>query len=339
MTIREPQVATEGTTVWARWRSRTRQQVLVGVAAPAHPAAAVSSSTDAPLLQVDGVSIDYRTPERVVRATQRVSFDVFAEDRFIMLGASGCGKSTLLKAVAGFIAPSEGEIRLNGRRVTQPGPDRVVVFQEFDQLPPWKTVRDNVMFPLLASRTCSRAEAAERAAFHLEKVGLTPFANVHPHQLSGGMKQRVAIARALAMQPQVLLMDEPFAALDALTRRRMQEELLGLWDEFRFTLIFVTHAIEEALVVGNRIAILSPHPGRLRAEINSHAFDLHSLGSRAFQDSARRIHGLLFDETAAGPTDADAAPAPGSVEADAASLAGLQLHAMHHRPLPFRIST
>ena len=115
------------------------------------------------------------------------------------------------------------------------------MFQEFDQLPPWKTVRDNVMFPLLASRRVGRAEAAERAALYIDKVGLTPFADVHPHQLSGGMKQRVAIARALAMQPRVLLMDEPFAALDALTRRRMQEELLGLWDEFRFTLIFVTH--------------------------------------------------------------------------------------------------
>jgi NitT/TauT family transport system ATP-binding protein len=248
---------------------------------------------------VEGVSIDYRTPERVVRALQRVSFDVHAGDRFILLGASGCGKSSLLKAVAGFIAPSEGHVLLNGRAITKPGPDRVVVFQEFDQLPPWKTVRENVMFPLLASRSCGRAQAAERAALYIEKVGLTPFADVHPHQLSGGMKQRVAIARALAMQPQVLLMDEPFAALDALTRRRMQQELLGLWDEFRFTLIFVTHSIEEALVLGNRIAILSPHPGRLRAEINSHGFDLHSLGSRAFQDTARRVHGLLFDESGA----------------------------------------
>lgn len=321
------------------WARRKRQQGLAGLPArpDTPPETPVPPATEQPLLQVDGVSIDYHTAERVVRATQRVSFDVYAGDRFIMLGASGCGKSTLLKAVAGFIVPSEGEIRLNGRPVTQPGPDRVVVFQEFDQLPPWKTVRENVMFPLLASRTCGRAEAAERAAFHLEKVGLTPFADVHPHQLSGGMKQRVAIARALAMQPQVLLMDEPFAALDALTRRRMQEELLGLWDEFRFTLIFVTHAIDEALVVGNRIAILSPHPGRLRAEINSHAFNLHSLGSPAFQDTARRIHGLLFDETAADlPQGAGApVPAPGSVEADAAGLTALRQRGPHDRPLPF----
>jgi len=248
------------------------------------------------LLQVDGVSLEYRTPERVVRATHRVSFDVHAADRFVLLGPSGCGKSTLLKAIAGFIPPIEGEIRLGGQRVTGPGPDRIVVFQEFDQLPPWKTVLQNVMFPLLASRTLGRKEAAERARHYLDKVGLTKFADVHPHQLSGGMKQRVAIARALAMQPRVLLMDEPFAALDALTRRKMQEELLQLWDEVRFTLLFVTHSIEEALVVGNRIALLSPHPGRMRAEINSHDFTLDSLGGAKFQSTAQRIHNMLFEE-------------------------------------------
>ena len=259
----------------------------------ARPAAA------APLLQVDGVSLEYRTRERVVRATHQVSFDVHAADRFVLLGPSGCGKSTLLKAVAGFVPPCEGEIRLEGVPVSAPGPDRIVVFQEFDQLPPWKTVRENVMFPLLASRTLGRKEAAERALHYLAKVGLAEFADVHPHQLSGGMKQRVAIARALAMQPKVLLMDEPFAALDALTRRKMQEELLALWDEVRFTLLFVTHSIEEALVVGSRIALLSPHPGRMRAEINSHAFGLHSLGSDDFQGTAQRIHGLLFESDGA----------------------------------------
>ena len=248
------------------------------------------------LLQVDGVSLEYRTTERVVRATHRVSFDVHAADRFVLLGPSGCGKSTLLKAIAGFIAPVEGEVRLGGQRVTAPGPDRIVVFQEFDQLPPWKTVRQNVMFPLLASRTMGRNEAAERALHYLDKVGLAKFADMYPHQLSGGMKQRVAIARALAMQPRVLLMDEPFAALDALTRRKMQDELLQLWNEVRFTLIFVTHSIEEALVVGNRIALLSPHPGRMRAEINSHGFTLDSLGSTEIQRTAQRIHTLLFEE-------------------------------------------
>ena len=269
-----------------------------------HPAPVRSASSGLhtgldPLLQVEGVSLEYRTPERLVRATHRVSFDVHEADRFVLLGPSGCGKSTLLKAVAGFIPPVEGEIRLDSRRVVQPGPDRIVVFQEFDQLPPWKTVRENVMFPLRASGTLGRKEAGQRALHYLDKVGLAKFADVHPHQLSGGMKQRVAIARALAMQPRVLLMDEPFAALDALTRRKMQEELLALWEEVRFTLLFVTHSIEEALVVGNRVALLSPHPGRMRAEINSHAFTQDSLGAGDFQATAQRIHRLLFDEAVA----------------------------------------
>ncbi len=180
------------------------------------PAMAAPALPD-PLLRISGVSLEYRTPARVVRATHRVNLDVYEADRFVLLGPSGCGKSTLLKAVAGFISPVEGDITLDGVPVRGPGPDRIVVFQEFDQLPPWKTVLQNVTFPLRASRRLGRREAAERARQVIDKVGLTPFADSYPHQLSGGMKQRVAIARALAMQPRVLLMDEPFAALDALT--------------------------------------------------------------------------------------------------------------------------
>ena len=258
-----------------------------------------------PLLQIQDVSLVYSTARQQVRATHRVSLEVHQGDRFVLLGASGCGKSSLLKALGGFIPPAEGRILLDGQPVRGPGPDRVVVFQEFDQLPPWKTVRENVMFPLLASGQLKRAEARARADVVIAKVGLEKFADAHPHQLSGGMKQRVAIARALAMQPRVLLMDEPFAALDALTRRRMQEELLALWEEFCFTLVFVTHSIEEALVVGNRIAILSPHPGRVRAEVNSHQFDLASQGSAEFQATAQRIHRLLFE---APPAAAQTAP-------------------------------
>ncbi len=273
--------------------------------APLQGHTASNLNTTEALLSVDHVSLEYRTPERVVRATHQVSFEIDPADRFVLLGPSGCGKSTLLKAVAGFIKPCEGEIRLVGQKVEQPGPDRIVVFQEFDQLPPWKTVKQNVMFPLLASKTLKRREAEERALYYLDKVGLSAFADAYPHTLSGGMKARVAIARALAMQPKILLMDEPFAALDALTRRKMQEELLLLWEEVRFTLLFVTHSIEEALVVGNRILLLSPHPGRVRAEIHSYQYDLHSLGGVEFQASARRIHRLLFDEAPEAETELD----------------------------------
>jgi NitT/TauT family transport system ATP-binding protein len=264
----------------------------------AEAAAAGGAACSERLLALDRVSLEFPGRERIVQATQDVSFDVYGGDRFVLLGPSGCGKSTLLKAIAGFIEPVSGSILLDGVPVRGPGADRVVVFQEFDQLAPWKTVAENVAFPLRVAKKLPRAEARERALHYLHKVGLAAFAGAYPHTLSGGMKQRVAIARALAMQPRVLLMDEPFAALDALTRRKMQEELLQLWDEVRFTLLFVTHSIEEALVVGNRILLLSPHPGRVRAEVNSHQFNQDDVGKGEFQQSVARIHRLLFETDA-----------------------------------------
>ena len=237
-----------------------------------------------PLLTVEGVTLRYRTKDHLVTATYRVSFDLFPSDRFVVLGPSGCGKSTLLKAVGGYIKPTEGRILLNSANVTSPGPDRVFVFQEFDQLLPWKTVRENIVFALTASGKLPRPQAEERAMHYIAKVNLTEFALSYPHTLSGGMKQRVAIARAMAMEPQILLMDEPFAALDALTRAKMQEELLQLWEDTKFTVLFVTHSIPEASRVGNRILLMSAHPGQVRAEINSAGAD------------AARIHEILFGE-------------------------------------------
>lgn len=258
--------------------------------------AAKGSGYEPPLLCVDNVTIQYRTREHVVVATQDASFNVHEEDRFILLGPSGCGKSTLLKAIAGFIQPARGQISLNGRPIDHSGPDRMMVFQEFEQLLPWKTVKENVMFPLRATGTLGRIEAEERALDYLGRVGLSKFVDVYPHMLSGGMKQRVAIARAMAMKPAVLLMDEPFAALDALTRRKMQEELLQLWEHTRFTMVFVTHSIEEAIVLGSRILVLSPHPGRVRAELNADRFTHDHQGGEDFVALHQRIHGMLFNE-------------------------------------------
>lgn len=255
------------------------------------------------LFRAERVSLQYQTGDAIVQATRDVSFSIYKGDRFILLGPSGCGKSSLLKAAAGFIKPQSGAFTLNGNAISGPGPDRVVVFQEFDQLAPWKTVLQNVIFALRASRTLDKVQARERAEHYLHRVGLGNFLHAYPHTLSGGMKQRVAIARALAMEPAVLLMDEPFAALDALTRRKMQEELLQLWEETRVTLMFVTHSIEEALVVGNRILLLSPHPGRVRAELNSHQFSMDSAGSEQFQAATSRIHRLLFEELPAFEAD------------------------------------
>jgi NitT/TauT family transport system ATP-binding protein len=249
-------------------------------------------SATGPLLRVDGVTLQYKTREHLVTATYRVSFDVLRSDRFVLLGPSGCGKSTLLKAVGGYMTPVEGSIALKGQKVSKPGPDRVMVFQEFDQLLPWKTVRQNVVFALESSGRLAGRAADERGMSYIEKVGLTKFADAYPHTLSGGMKQRAAIARGMAMEPDILLMDEPFAALDALTRRKMQDELLQLWDDTRFTVLFVTHSIPEAVRIGNRILLLSPHPGQVKAELDSNGDDRPDAATGVTLSD--RIHGMLF---------------------------------------------
>jgi NitT/TauT family transport system ATP-binding protein len=248
----------------------------------------------APLLEVSGVTLQYKTPRHLVTATYRVDFSVHQSDRYVILGPSGCGKSTLLKAVGGFMPPVEGSIRIRGKEIAAPGPDRMMVFQEFEQLMPWKTVLQNVLFPMKVTRKFSTREATDRAHAAIEKVKLGPFRDVYPHMLSGGMKMRVAIARAMALEPDILLMDEPFAALDALTRRAMQQELLALWQQLHFTVLFVTHSIEEAIVVGSRILVLSPHPGRVRAELDTGDLDHNQMDRPEFGAMSKRIHDLLF---------------------------------------------
>jgi len=216
------------------------------------------------LLEFRDVALRYGTADGVVTACEGIDLALGEGERLVLLGPSGCGKSSLLAAAGGFLAPSAGQVLFEGAPVTRPGPERMTVFQEFDQLLPWKRVRGNVAYPLVL-RGLRRAEAEGRADAMLAKVGLAGFEDAYPHTLSGGMKMRAAIARALAAAPRVLLMDEPFAALDAITRDHMQEELLRLWRELRFSLVFVTHSIEEALRLGSRVAVLSAHPGRVRA--------------------------------------------------------------------------
>ena len=244
------------------------------------------------LLEVDSVTLRYRTSDSVITATSKVSFDVDGSDRFVLLGPSGCGKSTILKAVGGYLRPDEGQIRIKGVEIKRPGADRMMVFQEFDQLLPWKTVLENVMFPLVVTHKLNKHEARDRALEYVRKVHLEAFADSYTHTLSGGMKQRVAIARGMCMEPDILLMDEPFAALDALTRQQMQDELLQLWEGTRFTLMFVTHSIAEAIRVGNRILLLSPHPGEVKAEVS----DVDRVSSEDGSAAAleREIHDLLF---------------------------------------------
>jgi NitT/TauT family transport system ATP-binding protein len=260
-----------------------------------HPGQTPQVDYGTPILDISDVTLQYIAGQVAIMATYKVSAQVFEADRFVLLGPSGCGKSTLLKAIGGFHKPTEGEIRLRGRKIIEPGPDRMMVFQEFDQLLPWQTVVQNVMFPLVETgKVKGRKEAEERARHYLHKVNLTKFADSYPHMLSGGMKQRVAIARGMAMEPDILLMDEPFAALDALTRVKMQDELLELWDDTHFTVLFVTHSIAEAIKIGNRILLLSPHPGQVKAELNG--LPRHEIGSSRAKELEQEIHSMLFSE-------------------------------------------
>jgi NitT/TauT family transport system ATP-binding protein len=250
-----------------------------------------------PIVEIRRVSKVFQLQDQTIHALSDASLSIAKGEFVCLIGASGCGKSTLLRIMAGFEQPSSGEALMWGKPIAEPDPSRGMVFQDY-ALFPWLSVRENIAFGPIA-RGLASSRVKETVDKFIELVGLNRFANAYPHQLSGGMKQRVAIARALAMQPRVLLMDEPFAALDALTRRKMQEELLRLWDEASFTLLFVTHSIEEALIVGNRILLLTPHPGRVRAELNSHQFTKDSSGRTDFQQSVARIHRLLFEDTEA----------------------------------------
>jgi NitT/TauT family transport system ATP-binding protein len=197
-----------------------------------------------------------------VTALDDITFDVRAGEFLVLVGPSGCGKSTLLDLLGGLTTPTSGRILVDGRPVTGPGLDRGVVFQQYALLP-WRTAQGNIEFGLEAKGVPRRDRAAQ-AREYLHLVGLAGFHDRYPHELSGGMKQRVAIARSLAFDPEVLLMDEPFAALDAQTRDSLQDELLRIWQETGKTIVFITHGIEEAVYLGQRVAVMTSRPGRIK---------------------------------------------------------------------------
>jgi len=234
--------------------------------APAQPGPAPLARRAEIEIEVRDVTIAFeRDGGQFVPAVDRVSFDVRRGEFICLLGPSGCGKSTILNSVAGFEHPFAGEVRVAGRDVTGPGPDRGVVFQQ-PCLFPWKSVRANVAHgPRMAGK--SRAEAGAIADTLIEMIGLTRFASALPHTLSGGMQQRVAIARAMANKPNILLMDEPFGALDAQTRSIMQESLLQLWSQVGATILFVTHDIDEAVLLADRVLVMSAGPGRIIRDV------------------------------------------------------------------------
>jgi NitT/TauT family transport system ATP-binding protein len=217
-------------------------------------------------IEVSQVSLVYDTPGGKVPGVDDVSFTLEPSEFLCLVGPSGCGKTTLLNIIAGFLAPVAGEIRIGGNPVNGYGQDRGIVFQDFAQLFPWRTALGNVVFGL-EMKGVPKAEREAIALEQLKLVKLEKFAHSYPHHLSGGMQQRVAIARALAYNPAVLLMDEPFAALDALTRDDMQRLLADVWRETRKTVIYVTHNVAEAVYLADRVIVMTPHPGRVKTEV------------------------------------------------------------------------
>ncbi|SEE95776.1 MULTISPECIES: ABC transporter ATP-binding protein [Pseudomonas] len=259
------------------------------MAAPAHTA---------PRLQVDKVSLRYQKPDGgVFTALDQVSFEVPDQQFAVLVGPSGCGKSSLLYLTAGLNEPTEGEIYVGGQQVQGPGADRGMVFQSYT-LFPWLTVRQNVEFGL-KRRGMAAAQRKEIVDYYVNEVGLTGFADNYAKQLSGGMMQRVAIARALANDPQILLMDEPFGALDSQTRLQMQQLLLRVWGNSKKTVLFVTHDIDEAILLGDRVYVMGARPGRIKQILDvpiERPRTLDMVMERSFIEMKRNIFGLLHDD-------------------------------------------
>lgn len=224
-----------------------------------------SDSRSSTKLQVCNLTKSFKTQGQQITVLESINLSLSEGEFVCIVGSSGCGKSTLLNIIAGLIRPSSGEIRVDSESVAGPGPDRGMVFQSYT-LYPWLTVAENVAFGS-KMRRLPAAQRKQKAAHFLEVVGLTRFSKAYPSQLSGGMKQRVAIARALANDPDVLLMDEPFGALDAQTKEQMQQFLLELWGQTGVTILMITHDVEEAIFLSQRLYVMSAHPGRIKEEI------------------------------------------------------------------------
>ena len=245
-------------------------------------------------IAIRDVSKRYGNGDNSVTALDKVSLAVKRGEFVCLLGPSGCGKSTLLNMIAGFLPPTVGTVTVDGRPVIAPGPDRGMVFQEY-ALFPWMTVESNIAFGL-EIKGMAKAAIKTRTAELLEKLKLAEFARRFPKDLSGGMRQRVAIARVLALDSPVMLMDEPFGALDSLTRRTLQDELLKLWSENGKTVLFVTHSIDESIVLADRIVVLSYRPGRIKADIRVKLPRPRDSASLPYNELKRELSGLVLSE-------------------------------------------
>ncbi|MDH4553829.1 ABC transporter ATP-binding protein [Pseudomonas sp. BN417] len=262
------------------------------------PVGIAATASQQARLRVEQVSLRYQTPDgQTFTALENVSLSVPDQQFAVLVGPSGCGKSSLLYLTAGLAEPTSGSIFVGGKRVEGPGADRGMVFQSYT-LFPWLSVRQNIEFGLKRKGMVA-AEREEIVDFYLNEVGLAQFADRYPKQLSGGMMQRVAIARALANDPQILLMDEPFGALDSQTRMQMQQLLLRVWEHSKKTVVFVTHDIDEAILLGDRVYVMGARPGRIKREMDvpmPRPRDMDMVMERQFIEMKREILGLLHHE-------------------------------------------
>lgn len=246
-------------------------------------------------IEIDGVTKTYDpgTDDEVV-ALEDIDLDIAAEEFVTILGPSGCGKSTLMECIAGYIEPSEGEVRVDGERVEEPDPRRGVVFQS-DRLFPWKTIAENIAFgPQMRDDV-----DAGRVDDYIDHMGLDGFENAYPHELSGGMQQRAELARLLANDPDIMLMDEPFSGLDAMTKELMQETLLDVWDDENRTVVFITHDVEEAIFLADRVVVMTARPGEVKEVIDvdlGRPRDLDMITTDEFTKYRERALGLIHDE-------------------------------------------
>jgi NitT/TauT family transport system ATP-binding protein len=257
---------------------------------------------DGPLISARNVSAGYANVRERTRliALRDIDLDIHEGEFVAIVGPSGCGKTTFLNLVAGFIKPLSGTVKVRGEEVTGPGADRTMVFQDYALLP-WRTVESNVRFGLeMRAKGLSKAQLAEKVQRSIELVGLRGFERSYPHELSGGMRQRVGIARALVSEPEILLMDEPFGAIDAMTREAMQAELERIIAETGQTVVFITHSIDEAIQLADRVVVISQRPGRIREIVNvdlpRSRFDGETKVSHQFTELREHVWSLLRDE-------------------------------------------
>ncbi len=247
--------------------------------------------SELPIIDIRGVSKTFELQGQTIHALKDASLRIEKGEFITLIGPSGCGKSTLLRMIAGFETPTSGEALMWGTQISGPAPQRGMVFQDY-ALFPWLSVRDNIGFGP-ASQGWPKAKIRETTDRFIDMVGLGRFANAYPHQLSGGMRQRVAIARVLANDAEVVLMDEPFGALDAMTRERLQEELLEIWKQTRLTVVFVTHSVEEAIVLADRVVVMTPGPGRIESDNKIEVARPRDVSSPDFNEIRREMSSRL----------------------------------------------